>query len=312
MWSHDFWFGWGSSLSNSSNAYNSVSIRFCMSVWLLGLLGLCSAGNQYVSTLMSVLGVWRNLFTFCTTSTWLVSSRLLTGARSFDWMYFICSGMSIEKFTMRVALLSVKEWSWKFLIWTILKWFFLDNIHGQIISSSLFAKCCDCCNITVTSCSLYNCDLTKFIVCFLDWSTFLCGLSRGSLSFGYELLASFSCIEKDGKWGIPCLISNTVSLCCKIRNPFKGLVILTITMKCRTNVIAPTSNCNSVVGKGVSNCPLATMIWISGGWPSYRIFWGAICLAFSKSASEVVIVSISPSIGTPRDPLENTTSFFCF
>ena len=45
-WSLDFWFACGSSFSNSSSAYNSLRIRFCMGVWSLGLPGFCGVGIQ--------------------------------------------------------------------------------------------------------------------------------------------------------------------------------------------------------------------------------------------------------------------------
>ena len=72
----------------------------------------------------------------------------------------------------------------------MLWWFSQDIIEGQIMSCSLVSMCSDDCNIPVTSCFLYICDLTPVFVCFAGWSTVSCGLTRGSLTFGHELLAS--------------------------------------------------------------------------------------------------------------------------
>ena len=47
---------------------------------------------------------------------------------------------------------------------------------------------------------------------------------------------------------------------CKNKGPIKRLAKLAMTKKRSTIVITPTSNCNSVVEMGVSNCPLATKI----------------------------------------------------
>ena len=93
--------------------------------------------------------------------------------------------------------------------------------------------------------------------------------------FGYKLLSSLSCVENDGKLRTPCLKSNTVPLGCH-RSPIKGLAKLEMTMNCSRKVKSQTLYCNSVFAIGISNCPLATMIWTSGGGRPFWIFWGKI------------------------------------
>ena len=73
-----------------------------------------------------------------------------------------------------------------------------------------------------------------------------------------------------------------------------------MTMNFSLNVMSPTSNCNSTVATGASNCPLATIIWNSGGGPSFNIVCGASNRIFCKSASGMALdkatVSMSPSL----------------
>ena len=52
---------------------------------------------------------------------------------------------------------------------------------------------------------------------------FSCGSNRGSFMLGYELSSSLSNIEKDGKLGIHCVISDRVPLRCKYKCPIKSL-----------------------------------------------------------------------------------------
>ena len=77
-----------------------------------------------------------------------------------------------------------------------------------------------------------------------------------------------------------------VLLRCRNKRPIKGLVRFVITMNFSLNVMSPTSNCNSTVAIGASNCPLATIIWNSGGGPSFNIVCGASNRILRKSASE--------------------------
>ena len=62
----------------------------------------------------------------------------------------------------------------------------------------------------------------------------------------------------------------------------------------------PTSKCNFTVAIGASNCPLATIIWNSGGGPSFSIVCGASSQILCKSASGMALdkapVSMSPSM----------------
>ena len=107
-----------------------------------------------------------------------------------------------------------------------------------------------------------------------------------------------------------------VLLRCRNKRPIKGLVRLVITMNFSLNVMSPTSNCNSTVGIGASNCPLATIIWNSGGGSSFNIVCRASNQILRKSASGMALdkapVSMSPSCLTPRNPLENKAFFAYF
>ena len=91
-----------------------------------------------------------------------------------------------------------------------------------------------------------------------------------------------------------------VLFCCRNKRLIKGLVRFVITMNFSLNVMSPTSNCNSIVAIGASNCLLATIIWNSGGLPSINIVCGASNRILRKSASGMALekapVSMSPSI----------------
>ena len=91
-----------------------------------------------------------------------------------------------------------------------------------------------------------------------------------------------------------------VLLRCRNRRPMKGLVRFVITMNFSLNVMSPTSNCNSTVAIGASNCPLATIIWNSGGGPPFSIVCGASSRFLRKSAGGMALdkapVSMSPSM----------------
>ena len=54
------------------------------------------------------------------------------------------------------------------------------------------------------------------------------------------------------------------------------------------------------------------MIWKSGGGPPFRIFWGAICLVFSKSASQVGPDSVPMSIRQPFAQLKKSIGKYNF
>ena len=66
-----------------------------------------------------------------------------------------------------------------------------------------------------------------------------------------------------------------VLLRCRNKRPIKGLVRFVMTMNFSLNVMSTTSNCNSTVAIGASNCPLATIFGNSGGGPSFNIVRGA-------------------------------------
>ena len=99
-----------------------------------------------------------------------------------------------------------------------------------------------------------------------------------------------------------------VLLRCKNKRPIKGLVRFVMTLDFSLNVMSPTSNCNSTVAIGASNRPLATLIWNSGGGPSFNIVCGASNRILRKSASgmapDKAPVSMSPSTFNSRNPLE--------
>ena len=64
--------------------------------------------------------------------------------------------------------------------------------------------------------------------------------------------------------------------------------------------MSPTSKCNSTVAIGAYNCPLAIIIWNSGGGPSFNIVCGASNRILRTSVSGMALdkspVSISPSM----------------
>ena len=149
--------------------------------------------------------------------------------------------------------------------------------------------------------------------CFLGWAINFYGLMRGLLLFGYEQLASLSCMGKDGKIRNPCLISNTMPLSCKKKSPENGLAKLDITMKRSTNVMSPTSNCTSIAAIGVSNCPFATMIWKSGKGPSFWIIGLQFHCVFQSRPLRWPWIGSSYRLGCQLlNVLENATFLFCF
>ena len=91
-----------------------------------------------------------------------------------------------------------------------------------------------------------------------------------------------------------------VLLRCGNKRPIKGLVSYVMFMFFCLNVTSPTSNCNSTVAIGAFYRPLATIIWNSGGRPSYNIVCGASNRIMRQSASEMahdkVSVSMSPFV----------------
>ena len=50
---------------------------------------------------------------------------------------------------------------------------------------------------------------------------------------------------------------------CRKKVPIKRLLRFDMTKNFSLNVMSPTSNCNSTVAIGASNCPLATIVWNS-------------------------------------------------
>ena len=58
-----------------------------------------------------------------------------------------------------------------------------------------------------------------------------------------------------------------------------------MTMIFSLNVMSATSNCNSTVAIGASNCPLTTIIWNSVEAPSFKIVCGASNRILRQSAS---------------------------
>ena len=129
------------------------------------------------------------------------------------------------------------------------------------------------------------------------------GFSMGSMTFGYVRSSFFNCIKKNGKFRIPWHISSLVLMRCRNKRPIKGLVRFVMTMNFSLfslKVMSPTSNCNSTVGIGASNSLLATIIWNSGGGPSFKIVCGANNRILRKLATGMAIdkapVSMSPSM----------------
>ena len=63
-----------------------------------------------------------------------------------------------------------------------------------------------------------------------------------------------------------------------------------MTMNFSLNVTSSTSNCNSTVAIGASNCPLATINWNSGGGrPSFNIVYRANNRNLLKSVSGMAL-----------------------
>ena len=91
-----------------------------------------------------------------------------------------------------------------------------------------------------------------------------------------------------------------VLLRCRNKRLIKGLVRLGMTMSFSLNLMSPTSNCNSTVAIGASNCPLANIIWDSGGGSSFINLCGASNQILRKSASGMALdkapVSMSSSM----------------
>ena len=130
------------------------------------------------------------------------------------------------------------------------------------------------------------------------------------MTLEYVRFSFFSCIEKKGKFGIPCRILSFVLLRCWKTRPIKGLSGFVMTKIFPLKVKPPFSNCNSAVAKDDSNCLLAGKIWYSGGGPSSKIAFvcGANNRVLRKSASGMAIdktpVSISLSMLNARIPLK--------
>ena len=87
-----------------------------------------------------------------------------------------------------------------------------------------------------------------------------------------------------------------VLLRCRNKRSIKGLVRFVMTINFSLNKMSPTWNCISTVAIGASNCPLATIIWNSGGGPSFYFVCGASNLILRKSASGMAPVPMSPSM----------------
>ena len=130
---------------------------------------------------------------------------------------------------------------------------------------------------------------------------------------GMSDLRLFNCIEKKGKFKIPWRISSFVLLRCRIGRPMKELVRFVMTIIFSLNVMSPTWNCDSTVTIGVPNCPLATIIWNSGGGPSFNTVCVANNRTFRRSASgmapDKTPVSMSPSMFNSPNSIRNKA--FC-
>ena len=130
------------------------------------------------------------------------------------------------------------------------------------------------------------------------------GFGMVSMTFGY-VRSSFKIQNFKILWRI----SSIGLLRCRNKRPINGLVRFVMTMKFSLNVMSAISNCNSTVSMGASNCPLVTIIWKSGGRPSYNIVCGATNRISRKSSLGIALgkepVSVSLSIFNSRNPLEN-------
>ena len=121
----------------------------------------------------------------------------------------------------------------------------------------------------------------------------------GSLTLVYlwSAVFIFNCMEKNGKFRIPCRISNMVLFRWRNERPINGLVSFSMTIKISWKSMSSTSSLSSTVLFGV--CPLATIIWKLGAGLSLIIDCGANNRISRRSASGIVLdrapVSIRPS-----------------
>ena len=72
---------------------------------------------------------------------------------------------------------------------------------------------------------------------------------------------------------------------CRNKRPIEEHVRFVLTMKFSLNVMSPTSDCICTVAIGASHCPLATIIWNSGGRLSIINVCEASNHIFRESAS---------------------------
>ena len=97
---------------------------------------------------------------------------------------------------------------------------------------------------------------------------------------------------------IPGRISSMALWRCRNERPIKGLVRFVMTTSFSLNVISLTSNCNFTVAISASNCPLATILWNSGGGPSFNFVFAASNRIFGMSASGMTLQKASVSMST--------------
>ena len=120
----------------------------------------------------------------------------------------------------------------------------------------------------MTFVSSYSCEDMETICLSLGGIVISSRAQIGSMTLVYLWSAVFNCMEKNGKFKIPCRMSNMVLFRCRNERPMSGLVSFSITMKISWKSMSPTSNLSSTVLYGFSSCPLATIIWKLGAGPS--------------------------------------------
>ena len=143
---------------------------------------------------------------------------------------------------------------------------------------------------------------------------FSVGLRIGSKTLQYRWSGVLSCIEKNGKFKILCLMFRTVWFCWRNISRMIGPVAISITMKIPWNSISPTSNLSSIVLLGVSSCPFAAFVSRFGGGSSRITYCGERNRIFRRSISGTarnnVPVSIRPSmVITPKSIGKDSMGF---
>ena len=99
-----------------------------------------------------------------------------------------------------------------------------------------------------------------------------------------------------GKLKTSYCLSNFLLLRCRNRTPIKRVVRFVMTSYFSLNAMPATSNCNSTVAIGASNCRLATIFWNAVGGPSFKFVCEANNRILHKTASGMVRLTKHPNL----------------